>query len=174
MILNERNIRGEETIRIARAMATAARTAPKGKGTDIIETAVVSGEEIKMISDRLVKIYAETAMKFYLRDSENILHAEAIVLIGTRFQNLGLNCRYCGFDTCAEKPEATPCAINSIDVGIAVGSACAIAADCRADTRVMFSAGRAAQQLDFLKGCKNVIAIPVSISSKNPFFDRGN
>ena len=41
-------------------------------------------------------------------------------------------------------PSATndvPCAFNSIDVGIAVGSACATAADLRLDTRVMYSAG---------------------------------
>ena len=62
--------------------------------------------------------------------------------------------------------------MNTIDVGIAIGSACAMAADMRVDTRVMFSAGLAAQRLDWLKGCKNVFAIPVSASSKNPFFDR--
>ena len=59
-----------------------------------------------------------------------------------------------------------------MDVGIAVGSACATAADLRVDTRVMFSAGLAAQRLQWLPQCKNVLAIPVSASSKNPFFDR--
>ena len=46
------------------------------------------------------------------------------------------------------------------------------AADMRVDTRVMFSAGLAAQRLNYLEGCKSVYAIPVSASSKNPFFDR--
>lgn len=59
--------------------------------------------------------------------------------------------------------------MNSIDVGIAIGSACATAADLRVDTRVMFSAGLAAQRLEWLKGCRQVMAIPVSASSKNPF-----
>ncbi|WP_294609198.1 ferredoxin domain-containing protein, partial [uncultured Bacteroides sp.] len=45
-------------------------------------------------------------------------------------------------------------------------------ADLRVDTRVMFSAGLAAQQLEWLPGCKSVYAIPVSASTKNPFFDR--
>ena len=40
------------------------------------------------------------------------------------------------------------------------------------DTRVMFSAGLAAQRLNWLEGCTQVYAIPVSASSKNPFFDR--
>ena len=65
-----------------------------------------------------------------------------------------------------------PCALNTVDVGIAVGSACAMAADMRVDTRVMFSAGLAAQRMNWLKDCKAVFAIPVSASSKNPFFDR--
>ena len=37
---------------------------------------------------------------------------------------------------------------------------------------LMFSAGLAAQRLNLLEGCKQVFAIPVSASSKNPFFDR--
>jgi len=65
-----------------------------------------------------------------------------------------------------------PCALNTMDVGIAVGSACATAADLRVDTRVMFSAGLAAQQLGWLPECRSVLAIPVSAASKNPFFDR--
>jgi uncharacterized ferredoxin-like protein len=36
----------------------------------------------------------------------------------------------------------------------------------------MFSAGLAAQRLGLLEDCKCVMAIPVSASSKNPFFDR--
>ena len=71
-----------------------------------------------------------------------------------------------------EDVDSADIVINAIDVGIAVGSACSVAANSRADTRVMFSAGMAAQRLDLLEGCRQVIAIPVSISSKNPFFDR--
>lgn len=172
MILNERDTRHEHVLNVARQMMTAARTAPKGKGIDVIETAVVTDEEIKILSDKLIEMFEENGLKFFLRDADNILHAECIVLIGTREQTQGLNCGHCGFSTCAGRTEGVPCALNSIDVGIAIGSACATAADFRVDTRVMFSAGLAAQRLDWLKGCKMVMAIPVSASSKNPFFDR--
>lgn len=172
MILNERDTRHEHVLNVARQMMTAARTAPKGKGIDVIETAVVTDEEIKILSDKLIEMFEENGLKFFLRDADNILHAECIVLIGTREQTQGLNCGHCGFSTCAGRTEGGPCALNSIDVGIAIGSACATAADFRVDTRVMFSAGLAAQRLDWLKGCKMVMAIPVSASSKNPFFDR--
>ena len=172
MIQNERDIRHEHILNVARQMMTAARTAPKGKGIDIIEVALVTGEDIKILSDKMIAMVEEHGMKFFLRDADNILSAECIVLIGTLEQAQGLNCGHCGYATCAARAEGVPCALNSIDVGIAIGSACATAADMRVDTRVMFSAGLAAQQLNWLKDCKMVMAIPVSASSKNPFFDR--
>ncbi|MDD3489690.1 MAG: ferredoxin domain-containing protein, partial [Paludibacter sp.] len=70
-----------------------------------------------------------------------------------------------------EFPEV-PCAVNTVDVGIAIGSACSVAADHRVDSRVMFSVGRAAIELGLLPDCTSVYGIPVSSSSKNPFFDR--
>lgn len=172
MILNERDSRHEHVLNVARQMMTAARTAPKGKGIDVIETAIVTGKEIQQLSDKMKAMFEENGMKFFLRDADNILSAECIVLIGTREQAQGLNCGHCGYDTCVSRSKGVPCALNSIDVGIAVGSACAMAADLRVDTRVMFSAGLAAQRLDWLEGCRQVMAIPVSASSKNPFFDR--
>lgn len=173
MIQNERDIRHESVLEAVRRMMTAARTAPKGKGIDIVEIAMVEGDDLRKLSAEMLRVAEETGMKFFLRDADNVLSAEAVVIIGTRAQVQGLNCGHCGFATCAEKPAAVPCAINSVDVGIAIGSACATASDLRLDTRVMFSAGYAAQRLGWLgEGCKCVIAVPVSASSKNPFFDR--
>ena len=162
MIQNEREIRHEYVLQAVRQMMTAARTAPKGKGIDIIEVAMVTDEDIKRLSEELVIMSGETGLKFFLRDADNILQAEAIMIAGTRQQVQGLNCAHCGFPTCVEKPETVPCAINSVDLGIAVGSACATASDLRL----------AAQRLGMLGDCKCVMAIPVSASSKNPFFDR--
>lgn len=172
MIQNEREIRHEHVLQAVRQMMTAARTAPKGKGIDIIEMAMVTDGDIRLLSDKLIDMAAETGLKFFLRDADNLLQAEAVLIIGTDQQVQGLNCAHCGFDTCVEKPAAVPCTINSVDLGIAIGSACATAADLRLDTRVMFSAGLAAQRLGWLGNCKSVMAIPVSASSKNPFFDR--
>lgn len=172
MIQNERDCRHEHILHVARQMMTAARTAPKGKGIDVIEIALVTGDDIRKLSDKMIAMAEENGMKFFLRDADNILQAECIIIIGTRACAQGLNCGHCGFPTCASRPEGVPCALNTVDVGIAVGSACATAADLRVDTRVMFSAGLAAQQLGWLKDCAAVFAIPVSASSKNPFFDR--
>ena len=174
MILNERNNRSERLLQVANEMMTAARTAPKGKGIDLIEIELVNGDDIHALSDAMLDYSEKTGMKFVTRDAENILHAEAIILIGTRSKTHSLNCGYCGFDTCAEKMEhpAIPCSLNSVDVGIAIGSACSVAADHRVDSRVMFSAGRVAQEIGWMSGCSNIYAIPISCTSKNPFFDR--
>jgi len=59
-----------------------------------------------------------------------------------------------------------------VDVGIAIGSACAVATDLKVDTRVMFSVGRVAKEMGLLPGCSSIFGIPLSCSSKNPFFDR--
>jgi Uncharacterized protein containing a ferredoxin domain len=175
MVINERESRKEHLISVARQMMTAARTAPKGKGFDIVEIALVAGdEEIQRLSDLTRQKGEATGLKFMLRDSENILQADVIVLIGTRTQVQGLNCGYCGVPTCVEKlqNDTMPCAINMVDLGIAVGSAVATAADLRVDTRIMFSVGFAIREMGYLPDCHSIYAIPVSASSKNPFFDR--
>ena len=67
MIQNEREIRHEHVLQAVRQMMTAARTAPKGKGIDIIEVAMVTDEDIKHLSEELVIMSGETGLKFFLR-----------------------------------------------------------------------------------------------------------
>ena len=147
MILNERDARHEHILQVARQMMTAARTAPKGKGIDIIEVALITDEDIKLLSDKMIAMVEEHGMKFFLRDADNILSAECVVLIGTREQAQGLNCGHCGFATCAGRTEDVPCALNSIDVGIAIGSACASRYACRYPCHVLCRIGSTTPQL---------------------------
>lgn len=173
MIYNEREERKAAVLAAAQSIMTAARTAPKGKGIDVIEICTVAGDDLQRLSAEMRAISAETGFKFFLRDADNIDVADAVILIGTREQPQGLNCRRCGFATCAARPAGVPCALNTVDVGVAVGSAAARAADLRIDTRIMYSAGEAAERLGWpCEGCNNTLAIPLSAGSKNPFFDR--
>ncbi|MBR1775284.1 MAG: ferredoxin [Bacteroidales bacterium] len=176
-MLREEDFNEEYLLSVAKKMAVAARTAPKARGTDNLVIRICRGEEIKQISEQLVKDYEQTNQteQFLLRDSQNILSAPYIVLIATRNKVLGLNCGYCGFATCAEKNQTNknvPCFFNSEDLGLAIGSAVSVAADSRVDSRVMFSAGRAASRLNMAEDCVQCLAISLSATAKNPFFDR--
>jgi uncharacterized ferredoxin-like protein len=65
------------------------------------------------------------------------------------------------------------CAFNSGDLGIALGSAVSRAADLRIDNRILFTAGKAAVELGmFGDDIRIAYGIPLSVSGKNPFFDR--
>ena len=175
MIINENEIKAERVLEVGKQMMLAARTAPKGKGVDNLELILISGDDLKILADYMEASIEKHGRKFFIRDAENIRVAQAVVVLGTRLKNMNLNCGYCGFPTCAEKDkhQGLPCALPLNDLGIAIGSACATAADCRVDSRVMFSAGIAAMELGWLGSeCKAAYAIPLSATSKSPFFDR--
>ena len=56
MIINERTSRYENVIAAARQLLIAARTAPKARGVDIIEAALIEGDELRQLADRMVEI----------------------------------------------------------------------------------------------------------------------
>jgi len=66
------------------------------------------------------------------------------------------------------------CSFNVGDLGIALGSAVALAADLRIDNRIMYTAGKAALELGLLgEAVELAYGIPLAARGKNPFFDRG-
>ena len=159
---------------VAKAMMSAARTAPKGCGVDNLEIAALGLSRLSRLARKMREIGERDSKAFFLRDADNIELAEAVILVGSRTSPMGLNCGYCGYATCIAKGgnADAPCALNSVDLGIALGSMAATAAKLHIDNRIMFSAGYAARKLGLLPGCRSVFALPLSISSKNPFFDR--
>ena len=161
--------------KIAEEMCLAARTAPKGRGMDLLEIAIVKNGEIAKLSAKMKEIGEKQNHATFLRDAENIKCAAAIILIGTKKQAIGLKyCAFCGWPTCADAEAAgAVCALNTGDLGIAIGSAVSVAMDHRLDNRIMYSIGKAAIELELL-GKEVVVAygIPLSATGKNPFFDR--
>lgn len=165
----------EGLLEVARRMCIAARTAPKGKGIDNLVTAVLTGEEKDEIAREMQRVGEATDAAFFVRDAGNLRASGALVLLGTRIKTLGIpNCGFCGYENCADNQKHDGiCAFNTGDLGIAVGSAVAVAADCRVDTRVMFTAGRAALNLKTLgEEVRIAYGVPLSVSGKSPFFDR--
>jgi uncharacterized ferredoxin-like protein len=63
------------------------------------------------------------------------------------------------------------CAFQVMDLGIALGVAAKMAGELNIDNRMMYSAGAAAMNLGFLNA-DLIIALPLSVSEKNIFFDR--
>jgi len=166
----------EPVERAAELLCMAARTAPKGKGKDLLVTAVVSGAELTQIAETMRQISVRDEIPFFARDAGNLQFTSALVLIGTRKEPLGLpHCGYCGFADCDAMLQAGgTCSFNAGDLGIAIGSAVSRAADLRLDNRVMYSAGKAAIELGLLgEGVAIAYGIPLSVSGKSPFFDRG-
>jgi uncharacterized ferredoxin-like protein len=165
----------EAILRAAGRICVAARTAPKGKGTDTLVTLVLTGEDKELLAAEMQRIGEETGLAFFVRDAGNVRFAEAIVLLGTRFETRGVpNCGFCGFADCEENKQNNGiCAFCTGDLGIAIGSAVSMAADERIDNRVLFSAGRAALNLKLLgEEVKIVYGLPLSASGKSPYFDR--
>ncbi|MFA4966621.1 MAG: DUF2148 domain-containing protein [Candidatus Margulisiibacteriota bacterium] len=175
MLRKEEEFKKEAVLEVAEKMCLAARTAPKARGLDLLEIAVLSGDTILKMANKMKEIGERESHHTFLRDSENIRNAQAIVLIGTKLKTIGLKyCSFCGRPNCAEAEKAgVICIYNSGDLGIAVGSAVSVAEDNRIDNRVMYSVGKAAIESKLLGDeVKIAFGIPLSVSGKNPFFDR--
>lgn len=175
MLYQSQNVEMEAALTAAQAMCAAARTAPKAKGVDMIVTAILTDETSEELAKQM-EAMAPDETSFFIRDAGCIRKSQAVVLIGTRYSKRGLDtlCGLCNYSGCADCTEkGAVCVFDPMDLGIAIGSAVSAAADYRVDTRVMFSAGMAAKALGFLgDDVKAVMAIPVSVSGKSPFFDR--
>ena len=160
---------------VAELMCLAARTAPKAKGVDNITSMVLEGDEKAQLTAEMRAIAKETELEFFERDAGNIDAAQVVVLLGTRVEPVGVPaCGFCGFKDCDEnKKNHGICAFNTGDLGIAVGSAAAVAARHHADNRIMFTAGKAAMRLGLLgPDVRIAYGIPLSGTGKSPFFDR--
>lgn len=172
MIIRSELAETAAALNTAHMMCAAARTAPKTRGIDNILTMILTDEDIKKLSDKMVELAGN--MPSIVRDAGNILQTKAVVMIGVRRETYGLNCGYCGHATCEECLSAKgACIFATTDLGIAIGSAVSVAADMRCDNRVMYSIGRIFAQMD-ISGTDDAIwmGIPVSVSGKSPFFDR--
>lgn len=160
---------------VADLMCLAARTAPKARGVDNLHIAVVRGEQKSQVTARMRVIAERGDAAFFARDAGCCDVAPLVVLIGTKVGPLGIPaCGFCGHKNCEECTKAGGrCAYGAGDLGIAVGSAAAVAAAHHADNRILFSFGKAAIDVGlFSPDIKIAFAIPLTATGKNPFFDR--
>ena len=138
---------------------------------------VIGKETIEKIAAKMKELVEkEDWPNSFKRDAGNILNASYMVLLGTKIEPLHLKiCGMCGYINCDEKDEHpdVPCVFNTGDLGIAIGSAVSIAMDNRIDNRIMYTVGQAVKRMGLWpEEVKIIYGIPLSVSSKNVFFDR--
>ncbi|MCL2568670.1 MAG: DUF2148 domain-containing protein [Oscillospiraceae bacterium] len=174
MIYKSETIEQQAAMRVAELMAAAARTAPKACAIDAIETLVLDGADKDRLTAEMRKLTEEIGAHYYARDAANLDACHNLILIGVRPAPRNLNCGLCGVETCAEAvKQQRPCALAVTDLGIAVGSAAAIAMDHRVDNRILFTAGMAAlRQKLFSDEVTICYGIGLAVTGKNVFFDR--
>ena len=66
----------------------------KAKGVDIIEISMITDEDITALSNALHKMGEDMGRGGLMRDADNIMSAEAVLLIGSREEAMCLNCGY--------------------------------------------------------------------------------
>lgn len=165
----------EVLIKLAEEICVAIRTAPKAKGIDNLSTMILSGVDKDKIADKMEEIAKKHDHQGFIRDAKNVRQAQVLILIGTKLEPIDLKlCGLCGNKNCAEtRAKNGICIFNPHDLGIAVGVAVSKAADMRIDNRIMYTIGWAAREMELLgKEYKIIMGIPLSVSGKNPFFDR--
>ncbi len=175
MAKNSRDAETEGVLHVANLMCVAARTAPKARGIDNIVSTVLTDKEKDSFAQKMEEFGKKTERADgFARDANCVRQAQAVVLIGTKFDPAGLDCGFCGFENCKKCDEARArCAHNSGDLGIAVGSAVSVASNHRVDNRVMYTVGWTSVEGKILgEKVKMVLGIPLSASGKNIFFDR--
>ena len=165
----------QAALQVAVLMASAARTAPKTRGVDNVKVLAIDDEPTKQkLIAKMREIAGQENRPSFARDAGNIETSPAILVIGVAANSASLNCGFCGKPTCEALEEAGGiCAFNSIDLGIAVASAAEVAGRLHLDNRVMYSIGRACLDLKmFDDNVRQALGIPLSVTGKNPFFDR--
>lgn len=166
---------------IAKLMVVSAKTAPKSFGSDYLDIQIISGENISRLIKEMRKCGEDTGRPGFILDANSLEQSQVVLLIGlNKAPSAGLDCGACGFGTCKEMEyyssvekhfKGPQCIIRLTDLGIAIGSAVSTAAIHHADNRVMLTIGVAARRLK-MSEANYVVGIPLSSSTKNPFFDR--
>ena len=177
----------EAILTAAKLMAAAARTAPKTRGVDSVKMVILTGEDLEPLAAAMeAKVGQKVhAIPGFGRDAKNVRNSAAVLLIGVTGEPKKpqdpLNCGGCGYGSCAEFLQqerqegedfrGPSCIFQMIDLGIALGVAAKVAGELGVDNRVMYTLGAAARKIGALDA-DVVIGFPLSVSGKNPYFDR--
>jgi len=172
----------EALLRVAELMVLSARTAPKARGIDSLNTAIVYGEDKERLAKVMEELADELGQAFFKRDAQNVRQSSVILLLAVKAtEPKRLDCSACGYKMCSDFEKVPKsmgrayrgptCAMCIIDLGIAAGSAAKTASILNADNRIMYTVGTAALRLGLIEG-DVALGIPLSATGKSPYFDR--
>jgi uncharacterized ferredoxin-like protein len=173
---------------VATMMAASARTAPKARGIDAMDTMILDGDDLEALAGAMEdqgKEHPPYLSAGFNRDARNIRKSSCVLLIGVAGNpkkiEQPLDCGACGYEDCAHLLGARQrqgtdfsgpvCIFQAIDLGIAIGSAVKLASQLNVDNRVMYTIGAAAKRLRLLDS-DIIVGIPLSVAGKSPYFDR--
>ena len=160
---------------ISKLLIVDAITAPKSVGRDDVVIELVESTDVKKkIFSKMAEITERTGLTFYKRDARNCENVDFIIMIGFKLFYHRFDCGFCGFSSCNECIEkGGVCAVSATDAGIAIGSVVKLASIFGVDNRIMISLGQAAKEIGLFKEkIGGAYGIPLSATTKNPFFDR--
>jgi uncharacterized ferredoxin-like protein len=175
----------EGILAAAKMMAVTARTSPKTRGLDSLQTLILHGDdELEKLARAMEEISTEDPQRlaFFRRNADDVRKSAAVLLMGVTGEpkrvESPLDCGACGMN-CAgmvrakKKDRGTAsgpmCHMQSIDLGIALGVAVKAASDFGIDNRLMYSIGAATRKMK-LMDANLIIGIPLSVTGKNPYF----
>jgi uncharacterized ferredoxin-like protein len=189
-ILSSNEVEQEAIVTAAKLIMAAVTTAPKTRGVSTIQSALLLGEDKEGLAKAMENHGPQksSAGDIFKRDARNVRSSAAVLVIGVKGTmpkkpENPLNCGACGCPTCAEfigLPKGKQgddftgplCVFQSIDLGIATGVAAKMAAELNIDNRLMYTAGAGAMDMQIMDA-DIIVGLPLSISPKNIFFDRG-
>ena len=176
MIYKSDTAEKDALLEVAKLMVTAARTAPKARGIDAILTMIVDGADKDAVANEMRRIYGGDEDRFrFDRDASCVDASEYVVAIAVVDKPIGpLLCNACGFENCGAAVKAgVPCCFNISDLGTAACSACAVASHHWVDNRLMYTIGKAVQNLGlFDTKIRMCYGIPISATGKSIYYDR--
>lgn len=174
-----------EAVRVAAGMmAVSARTAPKAAGIDRIQTLILDGDDLQLLASAMEEKFQSKAVPLqgFASNAEQVRQSSAVMLIGVTGEPKRMappvNCGACGHKRCEEfvksgKREGEDfrgplCIWQSIDLGVALGSAVKMASELNVDNRIMYTVGAAARKLK-LMDADLIIGISLVSIGKNPY-----
>lgn len=171
--------------RAVELMAVAAHNSFRFKDRNTVKIITVEGEDLEQIAEYCFSLgdMAPLAARDGRHLAQLMKEPCSLMVIGDkRKSDFNYNCGACGYKTCAELNKAEEvesltangpsCMFKNLNLGIAANAAASMAHRLGLHCRVFSTLAFSALALEVITDVDIVISVSVSVSKKNPYFDR--